>query len=105
LEELWNSRSPFTLVKGKVGEVVKVGISYDDGDEEESNWPDKDIAILGSDDEGKKEGRKKPRKDKIQRRVDEKKVNGESLLYCGEGECEYYSKDKRVLKQHKSECS
>ena len=36
-------------MKGKVGEVVKVGISYDDGDEEESNWPDEDIVIIRSD--------------------------------------------------------
>ena len=53
-------------MKEKVGEVVKVGINYDHGDEEESNWPDKDIAILGSDSESGKKRRKKQRKEKIE---------------------------------------
>ena len=42
-----------SIVRGNVGEVVNVGISYDDGDEEESNWPDKDIVLIGSDEDVK----------------------------------------------------
>ena len=29
-------------------------------------------------------------------------VDGERLFYCGEGECEYYSKNAATVRQHKS---
>ena len=32
--------------KGKGGEIVKIGVEYDDGDEEECKWPDKDVVIV-----------------------------------------------------------
>ena len=33
--------------RGKGGEIVKIGVEYDDGDEEECKWPDNDVVIVG----------------------------------------------------------
>jgi hypothetical protein len=112
---VWYRGNISSLILGKVGEVVNVGISYDDGEEEESKWPDKDIVIIDSD-EGGKEKKKKVRKnnigsginvlanksDKVRNKkvrrievgsgVNEIDVEGEGVFYCNEGECEYYSK-------------
>ena len=33
--------------KGGGGEVYKISIQYDDGDEEECTWPDEDIVVVG----------------------------------------------------------
>ena len=46
---VWYKGDVSSLEKGKVGEVVKVGISYDVGEREESNWPDKDIVLIKGD--------------------------------------------------------
>jgi len=62
---VWYKGSVSTLEKGKIGEVVKVGISYDDSDEEEINWPDKDIVLIGSS-EGEKARKKKAKRNDIQ---------------------------------------
>ena len=35
-------------------------------------------------------------------RYDVKEVDGERVFVCGEGECEYYSKVARYMKQHKA---
>ena len=60
---VWYKGSVSSVVKGNGGEVVKVGISYDDGDEEESDWPDEDIVLIdGYDDDNG--NRRKIRKEK-----------------------------------------
>ena len=33
-------------MKGKVDEVVKVGIKFGDGDEDDCDWPDKDLVLI-----------------------------------------------------------
>ena len=54
---VWYKGNVGSLVKGKVCEVVKVRISYDGGDEEQSNWLDNDTILIDNDYDGK--GRKK----------------------------------------------
>ena len=34
------------ITRGKDGKIVKVIISFDDGDKEEHDWPNKDIAVI-----------------------------------------------------------
>ena len=54
----WYEGSVSSVKRGKVGEVVRVWIDYDDNSKEESKWPDKDIVLLGREDGGKKKRKK-----------------------------------------------
>ena len=49
-DNVWYEGEVASLFRGRVGEIVKVKIDYDDGDVEECSWPDKNIVILGDDD-------------------------------------------------------
>ena len=97
----WYEGSVSSVKRGKVGEVVRVWIDYDDNSYEEVKWPDKDIVVIGSDMNGKK-SKKKLRKRKVESRVDKAEVDGARLFYCGEGLCEYYSNRADSLKRHKA---
>ena len=47
------------IKRNRGGEIVKIGVEYDDGDEEECKWPDKDIDIIGRELVEKKTKKKK----------------------------------------------
>jgi hypothetical protein len=47
-----------SVEKGKVGEAIKVGFCYQDGDEEGIKWPDKDIVLINNNDDDVKEKKK-----------------------------------------------
>ena len=76
--------------------VVKVGILYDDGDEEVRTWPDIDILVVDRvENNEEKKDKKKSRKDEV--------GNGSPRTFiCGEGGCEYEGKVSRDLKRHKA---
>jgi len=42
-----------SVQRGKVGEVVRVEIDYDDNSKETCKWPDKDIVLIGREEGGK----------------------------------------------------
>ena len=65
--------------RGKGGDVVKIGVEYDDGEEEECNWPDDDIVISGRELMGEKKTKKKKRIREIkvvERKLEELKEGG-----------------------------
>ena len=55
----WYKGNVVSLTRGKVGEVVRVGIDYDDNTKETRKLPDKDIDLLGKEDGGKERKKSK----------------------------------------------
>ena len=92
LDKKWYGGRVTMIRRGKGGDVVKVGILYDDGEEEECSWPDDDIVL----DNG---GNNEEKKEKKRERVEEESVR---MLVCGEEGSEYESKWKSVVKRHKA---
>ena len=81
--------------KGGGEEIVKIIIEYDDGDEEEYDWPDGDIVLdlaVENMEEKKEKRRRKGEVDKGSPR----------MFICGEEGCEYESKRKDHVKLHKA---
>ena len=99
----WYEGNVISLKRGKVGEVMNIKIGYDDGDEEECKWPDKDIIIIGSDETNVKEKKKKKvRNNDLSSEFDVREVDGTRMFICGEGRCEYYSPRASTVKRHKA---
>ena len=76
-------------------EIVKIIIEYDDGDEEEYDWPDDDIVLdlaVENIEEKKDKRRRKGEGDKGSPR----------MFICGEEGCEYESKRKDAVKTRKA---
>ena len=92
LDKEWYGGRVTMIRRGKGGNVVKVGILYDDGEEEECSWPDDDIVL---DSDGNNEGQKDRKR---------KKVEGGALgmFVCGEEGCEYKAKTASTLRRHKA---
>ena len=84
------------------------GVGPIDGDEEECNWSDIDIDVVGGD-KDMVGGKKKTKKDGsgineiggIGVGMARKKLD-ERMFSCGEPECEYFSKWAHVVKRHKA---
>ena len=96
----WYEGTVGSVKRGKVGEVVRVEIDYDDNTKEGCKWPDEDIVLVGIDESGK--SRKRVKWGEVVTRYDVNEVDGERVFVCGEGECEYYSNGASVMKQHKA---
>ena len=101
------------IKRGKGGGVSKISIQYDDGDEEECSWPEDDIVIIGRREvvgengatsvmngRGDEGGGKGERNIEVEIEVSEEK--GVKMFTCGENGCEYKSKWKHHLKNHKA---
>ena len=85
--------------KNKGGDIVKIGVEYDDGDEEECKWPDDDINIIGRELVEKKTMKKKKERGD---RSDDNEIDipeverggvyidaeGTRMFSCGEPGCE-----------------
>ena len=101
--------------RDKGGNVIKIAVKYDDGDEEECRWPDNDIVIVENE---KLVGKKKTKKtkkdgedksggsklDKIGVERGEVYIDkeGRRMFSCREPGCEYFSKDSGNLKRHRT---
>ena len=92
----WCGGSVTRVMRDKGGNVItKVEILYDDGDEEERDWPDINIVVVHG------QENKSVNKDK-KRRKDEENLK---MFICEEGGCrgcKYQSKWKGQLKKHKA---
>ena len=71
-DEEWYGGRVTMIRRDKGGDVVKVGILYDDGDEEECSWPDGNIIVDNSEDAEEKDNDKKKRK-----RIKDDAIGGE----------------------------
>ena len=82
------------IIKGKGGEVVKVGIRFDDGEKEVRDWPAKNIAV---DNDNNNEEKTEKKRSKI-----EADAGSPRMFACGEKGCEFESKWKKAVKTHKA---
>ena len=96
--------------RDKGGNVIKIAVKYDDGDEEECRWPDDDVVVVERELVGEKKNKKK-KKDgeaesdgkemgKIGVERGEVYIDGEGtkMFSCREPGCEYFCN----LKRHKT---
>jgi len=110
----WYEGEVTKVERDKGGNVIKIAVEYDDGDEEKCRWPDNDIVIVENElvEEKKTKKTKKDGEDKrggrkmgkigVEREGGYIDGEGTKMFICGEEGCDYKSKWKHALKAHKA---
>ena len=90
----WYEGIVTNIVRSGVGEIVKIAVKYEDGEEEVCDWPDDDIVIVGRELVGEKKAKNEVAK--VRNKLDER------VFSCGKSGCDYVAKKSHHLKTHKA---